>query len=69
MSEPRLCKECQEFDEMMNGGSVSFDVYVECNHPKEKKLCSCGKLASTAIVGKDGLYPRCHECIGEVFGI
>lgn len=31
---PRLCKECQEFDDIMNGGEVSFDVYVVCEHPK-----------------------------------
>ena len=27
-----LCDECKRFDRDMNGGTASFDVWVECNH-------------------------------------
>lgn len=32
-----LCEECKEFDQMMNGGPVSFDVFVICEHKKHNQ--------------------------------
>lgn len=36
MEDEQLCEECKKFDEMMNGGPVSFDVFVVCDHVKNK---------------------------------
>lgn len=33
-----LCPECKQFDRAMNGGPVSFDVLVICEHKKSNQL-------------------------------
>lgn len=30
----KLCAKCREFDRIMNGGPLSFDVWVVCNHDR-----------------------------------
>jgi hypothetical protein len=51
-----LCKKCKEFDQVMNGGPASLDVFVACDHiqperSKREDLTSCSPLP-------DGLAER-----------
>jgi hypothetical protein len=67
-----LCYQCKDFDRSMNGGAISFDVYVHCNHDRNKnkymnedlkKLQSdWDKLTKDRDDPKSTLLERCPSC-------
>ena len=68
----KLCTQCREFDRIMNGGSISSDVYVVCEHEERMEWISTkhklppkeGKFLFSYYYGIGlGEYGQCYTTI------